>query len=99
MLTVGCRVLVLVVGYICFGGRCFLLVFRVSGVDCQVLTVDVRYRCQWLLPLVPDCRVSVVDFGVAHFFHCRCPALGKTLTHAKERLPLGIDCVRRKTKC
>ncbi len=24
--------------------------------------------------------------------------LGKTLTHAKERLPLGIDCVRRNTK-
>ncbi len=32
----------------------------------------------------------------ANFYHCQCPALGITLTHAKERLTLGIELRAKK---
>ncbi len=60
LLTVGC--LVLVVGYICLGGRYLLLVsgWRVSVVsaDCYLMGVAVGGCCPWFLIVV--CWLSIV---------------------------------------
>jgi hypothetical protein len=57
-------------------GSCFLLPVRLLVVDCRVLS-SVVVVGSWLSDVV--CLVLVIDCmcvsAVAHFFHCRCPAL------------------------